>query len=1128
MKNIDGQIFLSATDLVNFLGCKHLTELDRSDTLDEIEAPDFYDPALELLKQKGHEHEKAYEQSLVDQKFSIYRLTEHSNEATLRAMKEGHDYILQAGLYNGRWNGRADFLKRVDGASDLGDYHYEIEDTKLATETKAGTVLQLCLYSEMLGKLQGRDPENMWVVKPGEDFPTDKFRYPEFQSYYQLIKKQFENTIENRPKGSYPYPVAKCSTCRWWKECDKKWHDDDHLSLIAGIQSMHLKELEKQGFDTLDSYARIDEPFKTIPEQGNIATYEKIHSQAKIQRSGRAAGTILYELLEIIPERGLNRLPVPNKGDVYFDIESDHFHEEGGLEYLLGYSYKNDQGEVEYERIWSKNKKEEKKSFEQFMDFIMDRWARNPEFYIYHFAPYEPSAIKRMAQYHRTKEVEVDNLLRGERFIDLYSVLKESLRASVESYSLKDVEKLTPYERKADLRLASMARRRIATALEFKTDKLLIETDVQVVEEYNKDDCLATEALHHFLEQRYQENKAQLQRPPIKDGTASEGVEGRDIEAEEMFKALIKDLPEDRDVWNNEQKALWLTAHLVEYYRREKKSAFWEYFRLQDMEPDELLHERKAITGLSYIGIHPETGTRTNSVPIHTYSFPPQEISIKEGTDVFEVPGDKVGTVYEISDEDFTVSIKKMKKTADVNPISVCTKEVVNDFVLIQSLWKLIQFIISQDIDADGPFRAGRDLLLQHNPRLLNGETMEARPGESLEDHVLRISLNLDNSILPIQGPPGSGKTFNGSKLIAELVRNKKRVGITAVSHSVIVSFLEEVEKQGQDKGLRISIKHKVSSSTSIEEGDEISFKKVDEALDLLKDGAVVGGTSWLWADDQLENSLDYLFVDEAGQMSLANVLAVSKAAKNIVLLGDPQQLEQPQKGAHPEGADVSALQHIIGEHQTIPTEKGIFLDTTWRLHPDIATFTSELYYEGRLKSIEETAQQKIEGNSPFSGSGLFYHAVDHFGNQNSSPEEVSEIEKVVKEMLGSKLQWTARTGETKPITSDDILIVAPYNAQVAALKSRLPECRIGTVDKFQGKQAPIVIYSMTSSSPEEAPRGMSFLYDPHRLNVATSRAKCICILVASSKLFQPECNSIPQMRWANGMCRYLELSEIK
>lgn len=373
MKLQNSEIQLSATDLVNFLGCKHLTELDRSLFLGEISAPDFYDPAHELLKQKGLEHEKAYEQSLIKQGYSVYKLEELSNTATLKAMKAGYDYILQAGLYDGKWNGRADFLRKVDGASDLGDYHYEVEDTKLATETKAGTVLQLCLYSEILSKLQGRAPENMWVVKPGKDFPTDKYRYPAFQSYHQLIKSQFERTIEHKPTDSYPYPVSKCSTCRWWKECDKKWHDDDHLSLIAGIQAMHLKELEKQGIDSLTTYAELPNPFKTEPEQGSIVTYEKIHEQSKIQLKGRNEGSIQYELLDILPERGLNRLPSPNKGDVYFDIESDHFHEEGGLEYLMGYCYKNESGVLEYQRIWSKNKKKEKTSFEQFINFLMDR-----------------------------------------------------------------------------------------------------------------------------------------------------------------------------------------------------------------------------------------------------------------------------------------------------------------------------------------------------------------------------------------------------------------------------------------------------------------------------------------------------------------------------------------------------------------------------------------------------------------------------------------------------------------------------------------------------------------------------------------------------------------------------------
>ena len=1122
MKLVDTELQLSASDLVNFLGCKHLTELDRSEKLGEIDSPDFFDPSRELLKQKGIEHEIAYERALVGQGKSLFKLTEHSNEATLKAMQEGYDYILQAYLSDGNWNGRSDFLRKVDGASNLGDYHYEVEDTKLANETKSGTVLQLCLYSEILAKLQGRQCENMWVVKPGKDFPTEKFRYPEFQSYYQLIKKQFEQRVADRPEATYPYPVSKCNTCRWWKECDKKWHKDDHLSLIAGIQTLHLKELEKQGIPTLERYAEMDEPFLNQPEQGSLSTYERIHNQSKIQLKGRKSGKVLYELLDVIPERGLNRLPAPSTEDVYFDIEGDHFHEEGGFDYLLGYCYRDTGGSIVYKCLWSTNRKEEKKAFEDLIDFLIDQWNINERFYIYHYTAYEPLAIKRLSQYHRTRELEVDKLLRGERFIDLFSIIKESLRASVESYSLKDVEALTEFKRIADLRMSSIARRRIVTALELNDAQRILQEDINLVEAYNKDDCLATAALHVFLEERYQENESNLVRPNIESGDASDGVEGLDLEAQEMFRALVKGLPDDREIWDEEQKTLWLTAHLIEYYRRESKSAFWEFFRLQDMEPDELLNERKAITGLTYVGTHPES----KIVPIHNYTFEPQELSIKDGADLFEVPGEKVGSVYEFSAEDGTISIKKMKKTADIHPASVCVKEIVSDGVLRNALWKIIRYIIAEGTDSEGSFRAGRDLLLGFNPRLEEGLNMYPIEGETLEDHVLRVLLSMNFGVLPVQGPPGSGKTFNGSKLIAELVRNKKRVGITAVSHSVVVNFLEGVQKEGREKELEIPIKHKVSSSTKIEKDDEISFIKVEDALGLLDKGAVVGGTAWLWSDDALEGSLDYLFVDEAGQMSLANVLAVSKAAKNIVLLGDPQQLEQPQKGAHPEGADVSALQHIIGGHQTIPEEKGIFLDTTWRLHPNIAEFTSEMYYEGRLKSAPGLERQVLEGNSHFAGAGLFFEPVVHVGNQNNSLEEVSAIEQIVNELVGQKLSWTDREGRKAGLTYKDILIVAPYNAQVGALKAKLPECRIGTVDKFQGKQAPVVIYSMTSSSPEDAPRGMSFLYDPHRLNVATSRAKCICILVGSPSLFEPECHSINQMKWANGFCRYLELSQ--
>jgi len=253
-------------------------------------------------------------------------------------------------------------------------------------------------------------------------------------------------------------------------------------------------------------------------------------------------------------------------------------------------------------------------------------------------------------------------------------------------------------------------------------------------------------------------------------------------------------------------------------------------------------------------------------------------------------------------------------------------------------------------------------------------------------------------------------------------------------------------------------------------------------------------------------------------------VLAASRAGHNLILLGDPQQLEQPQKGAHPEGSDIAALAYLLDGQATMPEGNGLFLATTRRLHPNISRFTSELFYEGKLKSLPGLEKQVISGGTPFDGAGLFYVPVEHRGNQTTADQEVDVIADIVSKLLNGG-KCTDEHGATRPLTKEDILLVAPYNAQVSALLGKLPGMRIGTVDKFQGQEAHIVIYSMAASSVEDAPRGMSFLFSPHRFNVATSRAKSVCILVANPKLLEPDCNTIDQMRWVNALCRYLEVA---
>jgi uncharacterized protein len=383
--------------------------------------------------------------------------------------------------------------------------------------------------------------------------------------------------------------------------------------------------------------------------------------------------------------------------------------------------------------------------------------------------------------------------------------------------------------------------------------------------------------------------------------------------------------------------------------------------------------------------------------------------------------------------------------------------------------------------------------------------------------------------VLPIQGPPGAGKTFTGARMICDLVRDGRRVGVSAQSHKVIRHLLERVIEAAEKERLPIACIEKVKEDERGRGQHPViqEVKDNESVLSALRDGRaqVAGGTAWLWARPEFLESVDVMFVDEAGQMSLANVLALAQAGRSLVLLGDPQQLEQPQQGSHPEGTGVTALEHVLQGKLTIPSDRGLFLPETWRLHPSICAFTSELFYEGRLESRAGLERQGVVGCDGFTGAGLWFLPVEHQGNRSSCPEEVEVVVDLVGRFTTSGAQWIDDEGRDHPLSLEDVLIVAPYNAQVADLAARLPGARVGTVDRFQGQEAPVVICSMTTSAPEDAPRGMEFLYSLNRLNVATSRAQCVCVLVASPRLFEPECQTPRQIQLANAFCRFAELA---
>ena len=1120
---------LSATDLASHLACRHKTQLDLRRAKGELQKPYWYDPGLEVLQQKGEEHERSYLDHLRDQGVRVEELPGNQDlAATRQAMAAGSGAITQAWLEDGCWTGRADVLLRVPGKSTLGEYHYEVVDTKLSAQTKPGTILQLCLYAEMLGRLQGRRPDELKVVTPGTGFEPEVYRVDHYEACYRRVKARLEEAARNGA-GTYPEPCEHCNVCDWWRLCDGQRRADDHLSLVAGITRGQRSELTGWEIDTLARFGR--EPLEPglKPERGSRESLDHSQHQAHVQLKDRTSEEPYFEMLPVCEDSGLTRLPEPDAGDLFFDLEGDPFAGEAGLEYLFGWAEVpgGSSGDPAYCHTWAHDGLSEKAAFEHFIDMVMERRRRHPGMHVYHYAAYEPAALKRLMGRYATREQEVDELLRAEAFVDLYRVTRQAVRAGVESYSIKELERFFRYERRVSLPDVSRPKRLLEALLETGQGQDAAEEIREIVRGYNEDDCVSTWRLRQWLEElraRAVEEGKEVPRPQLKEGEPGEELTERQQELKDLRRQLtegVSQLPEER---NGEEQGRWLLAYMLDWHWREEKTAWWEFFRLRDLPEEELLDEKAAIAGLVWKEQLPKVGKERN--PRHRYSYPEQIVEIGEGAELYDGEGAKLGNLVGIDFIAGTVDVKQAGGREEDRPRCLYEFGVVRTNVLRDSLMRLGEWVAENGVDAGDAgscARAGRDLLLRLSPRR-NAPGLLRSKGESAVDAARRLAGELDGGALPVQGPPGSGKTYTGARMIVELAKRGKRVGVSAVSHKVIDNLLRSALEAADGEQVGLACLHKVTQlSAEAPEGIEETTSN-QRPLAALEAGEanVVGGTAWLWSREQYAGSVDVLFVDEAGQMSLANVLAMSPCARNLVLLGDPQQLEQPQKGSHPEGTGVSALQHVIGEGSVMPAEKGLFLEQTWRLHPEICGFTSRQFYEGQLTSREGMERQAVAGPTKYRGAGLWVEEVEHEGNQGTSPEEVARVAEVVAELTREGVTWRGADGRAKPLQPDDILVVAPYNAQVAELQLKLgPRAKVGTVDRFQGQEAAAVVYSMTTSSPEDAPRGMEFLYSLNRLNVATSRARCVCVLVASPKLFEPECRSVRQMRLANGVCAF-------
>ncbi|MHB1865445.1 MAG: TM0106 family RecB-like putative nuclease [Candidatus Saccharimonadales bacterium] len=1134
MQPVDDRLLLSASDLAAFMECEHLSALDlRVAYGTETIEPSRNDAAL-LVARKGDEHEAAYLARLRAEKVDVAVLPaaadslgdlDEAVEHTKEAMRSGAEVIYQGALLDGDWRGYADFLERVAAPSPaFGDYSYEVLDTKLARTTRPRFLVQLCLYSELLARVQGRWPEWMHVVSgSGERY---SFRVDEFSAFYRRLRRRYEDQLAVALPDTYPQPVAHCELCRYSEHCRGSWEADDHLSLIAGIGRAQVVRLAEAGIATCAELAVVAPAAR--PRRIGTGAFERLREQARLQVHERSTGEQVYGLLLPEEERGFARLPEPREGDLFFDMEGDPFYEGDGLEYLFGVT-RGEDGAPVFHAFWARDRREEKAAFEAFIDFVMDAMSADPKIHVYHYAPYEPTALKRLMGRHGTREDEVDALLRGQVLVDLYTVTRQALRLSKPSYSIKQVEAFYMDARGEQVTDAGDSILRFEEWLE-TGDETLLES----IEAYNQADCLSTLKLHGWLLERRAEAERTFaaaipwRAPPEPYVPSPEAAEAQD-ETAQLADALTRNLDESPDAMGTDDRGRWLMAQLLNYHRREDKPVWWAYFERLQMSGDELVEDAEAI-GQITLEAHQEPLADKKSY-IYTLRFPEQEHKLLPGAEAIDAASERSVNVVEIDDTNGIVRVRRAQsRDGEALPTGLIPCGPYNTVEQRAALRRLADTILTSGIDRPGPLRVLRDVLLRMPPRITG-----VAGGAALQDgspdieQLARLAERLDDSYLFIQGPPGSGKTWTGAQLATRLLHGGARVGIAAMSHKAIHNLLHEIEETAVEQQLSFQ-GWKKSSAGNLESEYHSKLERPfitnepDQQAFPPDDAQLLAGTAWLFSPESMDGTLDYLIIDEAGQVSLADALAMGTAARNLILLGDPLQLAQVSGGVHPDGTGASVLEHLLGEHGTIPPERGIFLDQTRRMHPDVCRFVSEVVYESRLHAIPECSNQRIHATGALAGTGVRFIEVHHEGNTRASPEEADAITGAIAGLASATI--TESDGTQRPLAMNDIMVVTPYNAQVRCLADRLPGgVRIGTVDKFQGQEAHIVFFSMATSSGAEVPRNVEFLYSRNRLNVAVSRARSLAVLVCNPELLHIDCRTVEQMRLVNALCRFIELA---
>lgn len=1154
------KVQFSPSDLMRYMESPFASWMDRYALEYPQLAPDRDpdDELMQLLQSKGYDHEDSLEAQFKINGKQLVKIDEDNKSEqlskTIQAMQQGADVIVQARLEIDQFAGYADFLVKVPHQanqvpSKLGDWHYEIWDTKLASKVKPTFLIQLCCYAEMLESLQGVLPHSIKVALGNGDI--ESFKTNDFYYYYLTLKNKFLQLQSDFDQNTQPDPANSDSWGNWSTYAEQLLNERDHLFQVANITKGHIKKLNKVGVYTLLQLAESDIEYV----QGvNPIVIDRLKQQASIQLASRLKAQEYkqnqplkgfntkpeFEVLSHVDGHkiGLALLPPHSALDVFFDIEGYPL-EEGGLEYLWGNAYFDEQGERQFKDFWAHNCEQEKQCFQDFIQWVYARWIQDPSMHIYHYASYEVTACRKLMGRYGVCEYEVDQLLRNEVFVDLYKVVRGGLRVGEPKYSIKNVELLYRDKRDTEVEFGGDS---IVVYENWKTLNLLGEEGdtwqtskiLQDIRDYNIDDCNSTQELVDWLRgQQSAHNIQYLGETEIVDTELSEEAsEVINLRDRLLARASVESL-DNPDKGKVSENLAWM----LEFHRRESKPLFWRLFDRLEADENELINDLDCLAFCERTDREPFKSTPRSKNLSYEYHFDIEQ-EFKGASNYFYILGlvddsgknTKVSFDKEHSDLDKGLIVLKSK---DKPPslVSLIPDEYVGTKPIESGLFRAISKYDQDVLSSNNS--AIIDFLQRSKPRIRghkNGSLVTSNEADVRMKQIIEVIENLDGSYLPIQGPPGAGKTYTAKQAIAHLVKLGAKIGVSSNSHKAINNLILNTAKYCKEHNIKSHIYCNKYINQELQDVD-VEQVKNNKIIDIIQPGCVVGTTAWGFSREELEGEFDYLFIDEAGQVATANLVAMSQSAKNLVLLGDQMQLGQPSQGVHPAESGLSILDYLLYEKPTVDADAGIFLDTTYRMHSNINNYISQLVYDSKLKSHPNNDNRKLVAFDHLSDAdfidlegvqaGIVNIPVQHEGNTQASDEEVDVIKKLALSLLDTEYfsieSDIASGASTQKLSWSDILFVAPYNHQVSKIKAALgPQARVGSVDKFQGQEAPIVILSMCASNANASPRGIDFLLDRNRLNVAISRAQILAVVVASSELATSSVRTVEQLKKLN------------